>query len=311
MKPLLLDANNIAKRCIFASAMDDRKAGGIYTGGVFGTLNLVSRLLERFTDAGPVIAAWDEGIPMWRRHLVPGYKANRRPPLPGMSESEMEKVLSQMLLIAELFNALGVVSLRYKEREADDTLGALAQILPHSILVSSDRDLYQCVNYGASMWIVGKEVLLTRGNFQEVTGIPPEKYLFYRMLVGDSSDGLAGAVGCGEKRAAKVVAEFAGLHYLEEALRGKSRRTQWEQRLIEDVERLRQEMCVISLGVSFGSTAGLVRKLQASKNVAYDEAAFMHLCRRLQLHRVSSDRERYRMAFTRASAGWASLDIKE
>ncbi len=103
--------------------------------------------------------------------------------------------------------------------EADDLLGALAhteaQAGGHGLIMTGDRDMYQCAADGVSV------VFLKQGSsgFEEVDaaevearyGIRPELVPDFIALRGDPSDGLPGAPGIGAKTAASLLQRHGSL----------------------------------------------------------------------------------------------------
>jgi 5'-3' exonuclease len=107
--------------------------------------------------------------------------------------------------------------LKFQDREADDGVAAAAMLFREAgyepIVVSGDRDLFQCVQFGARVWYLNTKEFVTKENFRETTkaifklddGIGPELYTLFRALCGDASDGIKGVPGVGPKRAAEIL----------------------------------------------------------------------------------------------------------
>ena len=110
--------------------------------------------------------------------------------------------------------------------EADDLLGSLAKAEEkaggEALIVTADRDLFQCVTESVNVLLFGgrgKEgpPKIDPAEVQRRYGIPPELVPDFIALRGDPSDGLPGAKGIGEKRAAEILTRCGSL---EAALEG-------------------------------------------------------------------------------------------
>jgi 5'-3' exonuclease len=276
--PLILDANNIAKRAILTTAMDDLKAGGVFTGGVYNTWSMLAAIPGHIGErVGLMVAFWDGGTPPTRKALIPTYKRGRSRKSSQLSEGEYEQAMEQLGMVRELMDVLGILNLAYKDREADDACMAAARLFVERgqspVVVSGDRDLLQVVHYGARVWNFKR--LVDADNFHDVTGVYPEHYLLYRALTGDVSDSIPGAGGCGEKRASQLIGDvhaamgFAGADPRQqlEAVVGyirqsKKARRVYERNIVARRRRLSRVLEGIDLTRHFGGTHGLEADLE-------------------------------------------------
>jgi 5'-3' exonuclease len=124
----------------------------------------------------------------------------------------------QVPVIRETLDALGIVIVGAAAHEADDVIGTLATRadLPVDI-VTGDRDLFQLVDDARDVRVI----YTARGmsNLEVVTdatvvkkyGVLPSQYADFATLRGDSSDGLPGVAGIGEKTAAGLLAAYGDL----------------------------------------------------------------------------------------------------
>ena len=86
------------------------------------------------------------------------------------------------------------------DMEADDTMSILANdSTANSIIVTMDKDLLQS---GIRVWDFAK-----RG-FKDY--VDPLHFFYHQLLIGDSSDGIVGCPGIGEKKAAKILGDLGG-----------------------------------------------------------------------------------------------------
>lgn len=327
--PILLDGDNFIKKMIMAAAFDDLKANGTFTGGCFGTINALAPLCSNpQINPAEIYAFFDAGVPAARLKAIPDYKAKRKEKKKALTEDEHEKAMGQMHLTREMLELLGVVCAAYQDREADDVCAASSQLFcdqgRHPIIVSGDKDLMQCVRWGARVWDTNKKVLVSAENFEEVWGIPVRYWLLFRTLTGDTSDEIKGAVGVGEDRAKKIIewmieydmgpvgpedqlldvtsilldkypteSNEAGFKNLTEDAPA------WAVGIIKDLTRLQREMSGIDLSASFGPTTGLVKKL--AERPEPQPKAFLQFCNRLHFGSVLSDPDRALNPFRNAA----------
>src|SRR5215468_1737379 len=208
---LLLDGHSLAYRAFFALPAENfSTTTGQPTNAVYG---FTAMLINVLRDEQPthVAVAFDRGEPTFRHEQWVEYKANRR-------ETPAD-FRSQLSLIFEVLDALGIQRLSVPGYEADDLIATLATQAADSnmkvLIVTGDRDALQLVNDDVT-------VLMTRRGISDMTrftpaavtekyGLTPVQYPDYAALRGDPSDNLPGIPGVGEKTAAKWVAEYGSL----------------------------------------------------------------------------------------------------
>lgn len=209
---LLIDANNVASQCYYAmgGAMTHND---IATGVVFGFLRDIANLIQRFKTTN-IAFCFDHGKPL-RCKLLPTYKANRKPETIEEKENRSERNKQINMLRTEYLPAIGFKNVFWQEGyEADDILAEIARpkILktdwmptqqPDYIIVSSDKDLYQCLAKNVNIWNRGK--LMDVHGFMNEWHIDPRHWKKVKALAGCSSDNIPGIPGVGEKTAIKFL----------------------------------------------------------------------------------------------------------
>ncbi len=144
------------------------------------------------------------------------YKANRR-------ETPAE-FRSQLSLIFEVLDALGIARLSVPGYEADDIIATLAAEAEASgmdvVIVTGDRDAFQLISDSVTVLKTGRGVSETTRFTPEVLlatyGLTPAQYPDFAAVRGDPSDNLPNIPGVGEKTAAKWITEFGSLNELTE-----------------------------------------------------------------------------------------------
>lgn len=164
-----------------------------------------------------VAVCFDEGRPLRRRAMFPGYQLGREGD-PNFIDNEpfVLEAIAQFTDMA--IAALPITILRGTNTEADDLVSALIlQSDADRVRISSmDRDFLQLVDGRVSIYAPVKRVVITDANFSEMTAprdsndrpaiFPRERFLDYRAASGDASDNLPGIPGVGALTAAKLLA---------------------------------------------------------------------------------------------------------
>lgn len=252
MKPLfLIDGHNLLYRAFFAlprlTAPDGRP-----THAVFGFARVLLKIL-REEDPGAVAAVFDSREPTARHALYPAYKANRL--------KQPEELSSQIPLVKETIDALGIPRIEIPGVEADDVIGTLAAMAEDEgrgvVIVSSDKDLYQLVSPKVRIRDGIRERTVGEEEVREAFGVGPDRVADLLALAGDPSDNVPGVPGIGEKTAAELIREFgsldallAGADRLAGAKREKIARNADQARLCRDLVRIDR---AVPLDVAVGS----------------------------------------------------------
>jgi 5'-3' exonuclease len=203
---VLFDANNLAHR---ARHVHDLSYQGADVSVIYGVLTSLKVALKKY-EAAVAVMCWDDGIPAFRQERMKSYKADRA----AKRDDEVDWVDfgRQLDEIKKVLGRLGVLSVSVPNNEADDLIAHAVTAFNEDyrrIIITSDKDLWQCVTYGVEVFSPFYKDTLTTDNFEKWTdGISKKDYLTYRCLVGDSSDGLIGCRGIGKETAKKLIADY-------------------------------------------------------------------------------------------------------
>src|SRR5262249_26130 len=129
---------------------------------------------------------------------------------------------TQVPLIKEVLDALGIVFIEAPGYEADDVIATVTERATTAgfdvLICTGDRDAFQLVNDQATVLCPPRGLSdLARIDPDEVRnryGLDPQQYPDFAALRGDPSDNLPNIPGVGEKTAAKWVVEFGSLDSL-------------------------------------------------------------------------------------------------
>jgi DNA polymerase I len=208
---LLLDGHSLAYRAFFALPIENfSTTTGQPTNAVYG---FTAMLINVLRDEKPthVAVAFDRGEPTFRHEQWVEYKANRR--------ETPEDFRSQLSLIFEVLDALGIRRLSAPGYEADDLIATLATEAAAEkmdvLIVTGDRDVLQLVSDRVTVLMTRRGITemtrFTPAAVQEKYGLSPAQYPDFAAVRGDPSDNLPGIPGVGEKTASKWIAEFGSL----------------------------------------------------------------------------------------------------
>jgi 5'-3' exonuclease len=160
--------------------------------------------------------------PSWRVELFPDYKLNRLDE--EGDEEEPDTLGPQIPILLDVLDALGIPLLGVDDYEADDLMATFSVKQPGPIrIVTGDRDLFQLADDKRDVKIVylakgiSNHDLVDLKWIQDKYQIPGDRYALFAMIRGDSSDGLPGIRGIGEKGAMLIANLFKTLPEVMEA----------------------------------------------------------------------------------------------
>src|SRR5215211_3605316 len=207
----LIDGHALAYRMYFAltaggSSTRWQTSQGEPTAGTYGFARELLRILEQ--EKPDYIAVAFVTVKTFRDKIFPAYKGTR---------AKMPDDLSpQIGRIRELVDAFNIPRLEMEGYEADDVLGSIARAAAKQGLgvkiITGDRDLLQLVNERTTVYLAGDDQnYITDEDVVKKLGVPPDKVVDYKALVGDKSDNIPGVAGIGEKTAIALIEKFETL----------------------------------------------------------------------------------------------------
>ena len=223
---LLLDSASLWYRAFYGMPDSLRSPSGAPVNAIRGFLDSVARLTAQYKP-NQVIACLDgDWRPSWRTDLLPEYKAARDSAIAEDEERAQEEIdlESQVPVILDILDAIGLPVIGIDDYEADDVIATLAtREAQPSVIATGDRDLFQLVDDAKPIRVaylakgISSHELVDLQWIAERYSIPGERYALMALLRGDPSDGLPGVRGIGEKGAAKIVTHFASVAEIVEA----------------------------------------------------------------------------------------------
>lgn len=213
---MLLDTSSLTYRAYFALPTSITDEDGHPVNAVRGVLDMHATLAGAHGPDEIVHVFDDQEIPDERAAAWPAYKAQR--------DAMPDDLAWQFRLLTEVLDVAGLPWCTARGWEADDaiaTICAQAEAGTRIDVVTGDRDLIQLVRDstvgGAAVRVlytvkgVRELAVLDEDGVIERHGVPASRYIDYATMRGDSSDGLPGIKGVGEKTARDLVARYDSL----------------------------------------------------------------------------------------------------
>ena len=217
-EPLLsVDAPYLLYRAFYA--LPDKITGksGHPVNALLGSVNSILQSGED-ENARVTVCCFGPDAAPYRTDLYPAYHAHR-PPMPADLARQWEQA-------PELYRALGWRVEEDPQLEADDLLGAYShaeeQAGGKALILTGDRDLFQCATDAVTVLLLGGRgkrgpERVDPADVRRRYGVDPAQVPDFIALRGDPSDGLPGAKGIGEKRAADILRRHGSLEAALEA----------------------------------------------------------------------------------------------
>lgn len=212
-KLMLVDGNSILNRAFYGLQNNLLKtAEGLYTNGVYGFLNILSKYLDE-ENPDYLAVAFDLKDPTFRHEAYDKYKGTRK----GMPP----ELVVQVPVIKEVLDAMNIVRIELKGYEADDIIGTYAKKAESMgvacIIITGDRDSLQLVSSLITVKLPVTKAGKTTTEFYDTSailekyGVEPAKLIDVKALMGDTSDNIPGVPGIGEKTALDLIKTFNSL----------------------------------------------------------------------------------------------------
>ena len=217
---LIVDGLNIYMRNYAANPSISTNGDPI--GGCKGFLASLQKI-AREVNPDKIVVVWDgEGGSIRKRKIVKGYKDGRKPVRLNrmvrdlLSEDQERANRSwQYERTIDYINSMPIHQIRVDGCEADDIISYVNQ-MPNfadwlKIIVSTDKDFYQCVAADGDtnttvIWRSlnkGQKEIIRQKDLVETYNIHPINFVIGRAMEGDKSDNLRGVEGVGLKTVAK------------------------------------------------------------------------------------------------------------
>lgn len=188
------------------------------TGHMYGYFSLLETIKKIYPNS--VIIVCQDGVPVRRQQIsTDGYKD-------GREELEYNFYNDISLLKLASFLIGGVFWAYNEDQESDDLMYALANQIEYCsgipvIIYSGDNDLLQAINQQTKVSrkvtlkgfeCIDRRMVMTEEVFtKKFHGVDPEHIVFYRTIVGDSSDNIKGIPRFPRKLAVEIAMQSSCL----------------------------------------------------------------------------------------------------
>ena len=202
---VLVDGSSYLYRA-FHALPDLATSAGQPTGAIHGVIAML-RKLQTELPCELFAVVFDPRGPTARDGWFPAYKANR-PSMPN-------ELASQVPLLFDIIDALGIPRIVRDGIEADDVIGTLAGLAARAgyqvIISSGDKDFAQLVDPQITLVNTMDNTRLDSEGVLAKFGVPPSRIVDYLTLVGDTVDNVPGVPKVGPKTAVKWLQEYGSL----------------------------------------------------------------------------------------------------
>ena len=225
-KILLIDGNSIFYRSFYALPLLKSDYG--YSNAVYGFANIMLKAIDTIKPTH-VAVAFDVSKHTFRHDIYSSYKANRKP-MP-------DELRSQIPVLKEMLNLMGIKYLEKEGLEGDDILGTIAHRFNEPVyILTGDRDCFQLIDNSTFICRTLKGAsdiqMMDEKAFFEEYGLKPIQIIDMKAIAGDSSDNIPGVLGLGEKTAITLLQKYESVEGIYEHINEITGKTQ--EKLIAD-----------------------------------------------------------------------------
>ena len=135
---IIIDGNSLINRAYYAMQNPMITREGIYTQGIFGFLNMLTKIKNDY-PSGYIAVAFDRKAPTFRHLEYSEYKAGRKKMPPELA--------MQLPLLKDVLDAMNIKRLEMDGWEADDIIGTIAVRAEapglEPLIITGDKDELQ------------------------------------------------------------------------------------------------------------------------------------------------------------------------
>ena len=244
---LVIDGSNLLMISLSVNK-DDVTNNNEYLGGFTGFLKILQGLLSKFCPH-EMYVIFDKGKSEYRKSIYPAYKEGRHA---GVKDQEMLYRWSHRethtSFLRLMLGCLGVNVIEMQDVEGDDLItNFVTQSQRKNIIVSTDKDFLQLVDEKTSLYRPGKlDMFITLKNLEVYCNtlfklqdlkFKKEWLTSMRILTGDQSDNIPGALKVGELRSVQLFNMFGNnSNGILNGLKSLDKRNAWQNNVIIFIE---------------------------------------------------------------------------
>ncbi len=205
-KAFLIDGNSQVYQAYYAIRSGLTAPDGLPTNAIYGFTLMLQKILREKSPRYMAVA-FDTAAATFRHERFDAYKAQRKP-MP-------DDLVEQMDYVRRIVEAYRIPVFALDGYEADDMLATLAVAAAargiEAVIVTRDKDVFQLLDDGISIWDNRKDRYITRESYIAENGIEPAQVVDMMALSGDTTDNVPGIPGIGPKTALKLIREYGTL----------------------------------------------------------------------------------------------------
>lgn len=231
---IIIDGNSLMNRAYFAIQTPMRTKEGLTTHGIYGFLNMLSKI-EKDYPYNYIVVTFDKKAPTFRHKQYAEYKANRK--------SMPDDLREQFPILKDILSAMNIQMIEEEGFEADDLIGTIARIAEEDglspLIITGDKDALQLASEKTHVLItktgISKFEIYDESEMINKYGLTPLQFIDLKALMGDKSDNIPGVPGIGEKTGIKLIAEYGSLENLLNSLdelKGKTKESLQENKMV-------------------------------------------------------------------------------
>jgi len=210
---IIIDGNSLINRAYYAMQRPMMTKDGLYTQGVYGFLNMLTKIKNDYESAY-IVVTFDKKAPTFRHLEYEDYKAGRKKMPPELA--------MQLPILKEVLQAMNIKIIELEGYEADDLIGTIARTAEEKqlepLIITGDKDALQLATDITKILITKKGIsefdIYDKNAMIEKYGFTPEQFIDFKGLMGDQSDNIPGIPGVGEKTAQKLILEYGSVENL-------------------------------------------------------------------------------------------------
>lgn len=207
---VIIDGNSLINRAYYAMQRPMITKEGIYTQGIYGFLNMLTKIEEDY-EPTYLTVAFDLKAPTFRHLEYDGYKAGRKAMPPELA--------MEMPVLKDILHAMNIVTLELEGFEADDIIGTVSRVGEENglypLIVTGDKDALQLASDITNVLITKKGVtdfeIYDSQKMLERYEMTPLQFIDLKGIMGDSSDNIPGIPGIGEKGGIELLKQFGSI----------------------------------------------------------------------------------------------------
>lgn len=215
-KMLIVDGNNLLFQMFYGIPTKIYNKRGRTIHATIGFVSAIQRMIKTYAIDRCVVV-FDCDSSQERKEILEDYKGNRPQDWETLPMDEVPFFEEEY--IRECLAYLNITTLDSCGMEADDLIASIAlkEERENEVYIASfDSDFFQLINENVSVIRYrGKHTkVVDLVTFMQEFSFPPNRYVLFKSLTGDTSDNVHGVPAIGKKRATELVCVYPDIEAL-------------------------------------------------------------------------------------------------